>query len=1152
MKCPNCGRENPPDSAFCNNCGQPLAPAEPEDPRQALLDRLLPQPLRDKIQASGTIEPERRPVTVLFADLSGFTALGEKLDPEELSALTNECLEAMVKSVFKYEGFVDKLIGDAVMALFGAPVAHEDDPERTLRCALDMKRAISEIASAMDAIPEGALTIHAGVHTGDVVAGPVGPDLRLDYSVVGDTVNLASRFADAAAAGQILVSDEIQRATRHALEFDDAPALQLKGIEGKVPSFVLTGLRPEPEPARGIRGLFSPLVGREKEFSELKEALQELTEGKGQIVTIMGEPGIGKTRLVDELHDLAREEHADGVVWLEGKCLSYGGAIAYWPFLDLLKGWAGIRDEDGEAQAARKLRLSLRKTMPDALDQTYPYLASLLATHLDTASQEKVKYLDPESLRTRIYLAVREWAESLSKERSLILVLEDLHWADPSTADLLTHLLSSTDQAPIMLLLVSRPERDRPWWDVKSHAETEYPHRFTEIELEPLSSQDSDLLVHNLLAIEELPGGIKASILEKTEGNPFFVEEIIRALIDEGVIVRQNGKWRATTKILALDVPDTLQGVILARIDRLQAEPRRVLQRASVIGRTFLYRILSAISNGDGQLQEPIARLQKVELILEKTRRPELEYMFKHSLTQEVAYGTLVRETRQEAHQRVAHAVESLFPDRLEEFYGLLAHHYAGAEDREKAIDYLIKAGDQAKAAYANQEAMEYYRQAHQRLKTSEAEEDRKRDAALLISWGSVHVLANENDEAIERFSAASEIWRTLEHGADEAEAQYEVAWAHFRASRFQEAVDTSREALDLAERAGADPGIVARGYLPLIAGLHWGGIDPTEGEKYARTALPLLEAAEDHKGLGDVYKSLGLMTGELEESQSLHLLAAENHTKAGDLATAALDYNNLATIHYQRGEFDTALEYARKGFELAERLGALRVYGVLHSTLSEIHTFRGEWDKGQRYAEEAREIARRIDDRQLECFTESDLAWVAWAKADWQEALEHHSRALELSTYTTPVNRGFILQAIGWIHILSGQVDDAPEYLDQAFEISRELVRGDRLPLLGYVHRALGCMHTANGAWENADQAFAESLRIWKELEDPGMGRMRVARDHGLMFLRRGDAGDEALGREMLGEAIRYFRSIGHQWDLVWTERELKKLGLALDDFDA
>ena len=1151
MKCPNCGRENPADAKFCMNCAHPLTSAEAEDPRQALLDRLLPQVLRDKIQASGTIEPERRPVTVLFADLSGFTALGEKLDPEELSALTNECLEAMVKSVFKYEGFVDKLIGDAVMALFGAPVAHEDDPERALRCALEMQKAVTEIAAVGQVAPD--LSLHAGLHTGDVVAGPVGPDLRLDYTVMGDTVNLASRLSDAAKAGQVLVSPDLLRLTLHAFEFEETPSLILKGIEGEVRALSLTGLRAEPEPARGIQGLFSPLVGREKEFEILEQALEDVLDGKGQIITLMGEPGIGKSRLVEELQNLALSEHKDQIAWLEGRCLSYGSTIAYWPILEMMKGWAEIREEDTEAHSARKLRLALRRAIPDRLEENYPYLASLLGLKLDDASQEKVRYLDPEALQTRIFLAVRDWVEALAKDGAVVVVFEDLHWADPSTVAVLSHLLPATDEASAMLFLVSRPERDRPWWEVKIQAETEFPHRYAEINLQPLDQAESDLLIRNLLAIEDLPKGIKGSILEKTEGNPFFVEEIIRALIDEGVIVRQNGKWRATAKLLSLDVPDTVQGVILARIDRLPPQPRGLLQKASVIGRTFLYRILAFVADGDGQLREPLTRLQQVELIQEKTRRPELEYIFKHTLTQEVAYGTLVQDTLKDTHARVAQAIESLFPDRLEEFYGLLAHHYTGAEARDKAIDYLIKAGDQARAGYANREAVEFYGRAQELLEGSERDEDRRRDARLLEDWAEIHLLTHEIDEAAALFEKAAAAWGSLEEHSLEVQAIFRIAWAHSQGSRWRESAEAARRGLEMAEASGADAQVLAKGYIALSRPLYWGGLDQAQGRNYVEKALPLLEESDDAEGLGDAHRMLGLMVFDrLEKALTHHLRAAQEHTRAGNLGFAAMDFNNAGNVYYQQGRFDEALDATSKGLALAEKTGALNAYGVLVGTLSEIHVMLGNLDQAQEYAQEALETALRIHDRQVEEFAEMELGWVAEARADWDEAVRHYTRGLELSQYTTPFYRGIVLNALARIHQYTGQLDRAQELFDEAFSVADDLGEGDRRLLLGWLHGTTGVWHAAREEWDSAEEAFKKSLRVWDELDDPGIQRSRSVRDHGLMLLLRAHEGDEARGREMLDEAIGFFRSIGDQFDLGETERGLARLGLSLAEFDA
>ncbi|MFQ5946623.1 MAG: adenylate/guanylate cyclase domain-containing protein, partial [Anaerolineae bacterium] len=398
MKCPNCGNENPEDAQFCYRCGTSLpieggAPAEngawlaepAREPWLARLERYMPGDLLDKIRTQGRIEGEQRPVTVLFADLTGFTALGDVLEAEALKNLINESLEVLVRAVFKYEGFVDKFIGDAVMALFGAPIAHEDDPERALRAALDMVGGLESLALAL---PEsaGSLSLHAGVHTGDVVMGEVGTDLRLSYTAIGDTVNVASRLQDLAPPGEVLVSEATYRLTQTLFTFQELAPREVKGKKARIKAFRLKAAKSGARAPRGIPGLQASLIGREAEYEALATAVRSTVQGLGQIVAVTGEPGIGKSRLVLE----AQHQFGEDATWLEGRCLSYGASIAFWPFAEVVKQWAGIEEEDPEAAMAAKLRLALRGLVPDRLDDFLPYLGTLLALRLEDRDAERV------------------------------------------------------------------------------------------------------------------------------------------------------------------------------------------------------------------------------------------------------------------------------------------------------------------------------------------------------------------------------------------------------------------------------------------------------------------------------------------------------------------------------------------------------------------------------------------------------------------------------------------------------------------------------------------------------------------------------------------------------------------------------------------
>ena len=672
----------------------------------------LREKLRDSAPSarpSAGWQGERKLVTVMFADISGFTAMSETMDPEAVRALMNACFECLVPVIKKYDGTIDKFIGDEIMALFGAPLAHENDPERALRAAIEMFAALEAFNAARGA----GLGLHFGINTGLVIAGDIGAQARQEYSVMGDAVKLAKRLEDVSERGEILVGADTFRATAPLFDFDALAPLKVKGKAEPVQIYRLRGAKARPGSVRGLEshGLHAPLVGRRQELHTLLTAVEQLHTGRGGVVFLVGEAGMGKSRLLVE----ARQQAARAdMLWLEGQALSLGQTIGYWLFQGLLRQWAGITEKDSEATAWTKLELRVTELAPDHVAEFLPYLASLLALKVRPEYVERVKYLDGEAMGRQIFLTMRRFFERLAQTRPLVLVCEDLHWADASSGHLLEHLLPLIAQTPLLLCIVSRPEQSALLATLQDRAAQDYQDYTTMLHLTPLAPADSLALVCHLLDLDALPAHLRATILRKAEGNPFFVEEIIRALVDAGAIAREpgSGRWRVTAQAEQVTIPDTVQGLVMARVDRLQDEVKHVLGVASVIGRSFLYRVLSALWQAEQDLDQHLDILQQIELIREQQQVPELEYMFKHALVHEVTYASLLRERRRALHAQVGQCIEALFADRLEEFYSVLAHHYTQAEDWEKAQAYLFQAADQAGSLAADAEALQHYQQA--------------------------------------------------------------------------------------------------------------------------------------------------------------------------------------------------------------------------------------------------------------------------------------------------------------------------------------------------------------------------------------------------------------------------------------------------------
>lgn len=659
---------------------------------------------------------ERRPVTILFTDIVGSTALAEKFDPEEWKEIVNGAHQRVSKAVARYEGTVAQLLGDGVLAFFGAPHAHEDDPARGVQAALEIQAQIKAYARELEGYVEN-FQMRVGINTGMVVVGAVGSAEHTEYLAVGDAVNLAARLQSAAQPGTILISETTARQVRHLFDLDDLGGISVKGKAEPIRVYGARAQKAIPGTGRGIEDLTSPLVGRDRELLDLQKSLAALRSGQGQVVFVLGEAGIGKSRLAEELRRTTDDEGGTNsalnrrptVNWLEGRALSYGQTLSFWTITQLLQNDLGLGDSEPEARIKVVLRRRVWELFREKSIDVLPYLAHLMGVQLEGPEQERVKVLDGETLKRQVLISLADYFTKCALQQPTVLILEDLHWADPSSLEALERLLRVTERAPLMILVLMRAETDSPAWRIRDLAAREHRRRFRELELEPLSSADADQLVHNLLVISDFSGTLRDLILARAEGNPFYLEELIRSLIEQGALLEVDGHWRVTQEIANVTLPDTLQALLLARIDRLQDDVKRTLQLASVIGRSFVYTLLEAISDAERELDWHLAQLERADLVHEKTRLPELEYMFKHSLTQEAAYDSLLHERRREFHRRVGNALERLFAGRTDEFLGLLAYHFDRAGELEKAIDYLIRAGDKTRMADAHEEAIKFY-----------------------------------------------------------------------------------------------------------------------------------------------------------------------------------------------------------------------------------------------------------------------------------------------------------------------------------------------------------------------------------------------------------------------------------------------------------
>ena len=659
------------------------------------------------IGSRSALEGERKQVTVLFCDLASSTTIAERLGADTMHQVLERFFELALAEVHRYEGTVNQFLGDGLMALFGAPVAHEDHARRAVLAAIGIQRAIADHGSEF----HGAeLRLRIGMNTGPVVVGKIGDNLRMDYTAVGDTTNLASRIQGLAEPGWVFATAATHDLVPDSFDWEILGERKVKGRSEAVTVYRTATARRVGEGIDRPPSVRSPLVGRDAELATIQDVIRDARDtGRGAIMALIGEPGLGKSRLLDEAH----RAETDDVLWLEGRALSFGQTLSYWPFLDLLRRWLGVTEETPATETYAALRARLEAVLDDEVDDLLPYLAVMLGLPVEAALEDHVRFLDGQAMGLQIFRAARRLVERLAQDRPVALVFEDLHWADASTTELIGHLLPLTATVPLILIGTSRPDRNTTAAELAQAAAAGYADRYHEIRLQPLGDDAGTALVRHLLdgpAAEDL----RRRVINRAEGNPYFAEEVVRSLITSGAVLRDEatGGWRTTDRLEELIIPGTIQGVIVARVDRLDDDVKQVLKVASVIGRSFLYRVLDALDDAGKALDVHLAGLQQLELIRERRRQPELEFLFTHALVQEVTYDSILVDRRRKLHLQVATAIETLFPDRLDEFAGILAHHFTAAEEWDRAQHYLFRAGDQAGRMAGDTEALARYRQA--------------------------------------------------------------------------------------------------------------------------------------------------------------------------------------------------------------------------------------------------------------------------------------------------------------------------------------------------------------------------------------------------------------------------------------------------------
>ena len=1073
--CSSCGSELSATAKFCANCGQPAALGE-SVPNPRAPQSYTPKHLADKILNNrSALEGERKQVTVLFVDIVGSTSQAENLDPEEAHALMGRAIEVMVEEVHRYEGTVNQFLGDGVMALFGAPIAHEDHARRAVQAALAIQRALQPLDEELRNKGRSGLQIRQGLNTGLVVVGSIGTDLRMDYTAVGDITNVAARLQHAAKPGSILISGRTRRLIEGYFQLRSLGAIDLKGKAEKVVGFEVlsaqsTRTRIDIEADRG----FTPLVGRNKEIQTLVEALEKSKSGNGQVVLLVGDAGIGKSRLLMQF----RRRIGDEATWCEGRALSFGRAMAFHPLIDMLRRLYRIDETDSEADVIEHVEhavLALGQELKPAL----PYLQQLLG--VDPGS---VAAMDPRLRRVEIFHALRRYFLRAAQTRPQVIVFEDLHWIDQATEEFLRLFLDNVPASRILMLLTYRPEYNFP-----------LGHRSyqTVQNLRPLSIEESARMGDALLRDHKLPEELRALIYQKSEGNPFFVEEAVKSIKESETLKREGDQAVLVKSLSEILVPDTVQDAIMARIDRLGEEPKRVLQLAAVIGREFSSRLIDRLADIHDGTDAVMRELKAKELIYEKSVFPEQAYMFKHALTQEVAYGSLLIKRRRDLHRLVGVAIEDLYTDRLGEHSEVLAYHFSKAEDWEKALEYLLKSAAKAVKAFGLRDALRFYdealaaaRQLGAKLPVTTLMEIYSARSDLFFGVSDFSQAQAEADELLSLARRTGE--RTIEAGA-----LVQGALARAWREDFPEAVVRATEAIEVSEAAGAQPALAGAlfvtGFVNALTGQH------AKADEEMSRALSISRSVRDFTREGTVLFFIGALRGWHGRYRESVALGTEGVRLGREqqlvvplircLWTQGIGYSGL-------GDYEAALGALREGLSLAEKLGDEGFMCRYLNTLGWLHIECGDLDPGLELNAKSLELARRdqhATGAERAAFTLLNEADAFIAKGDLAAASDKLGEALQIVRHPPPSRwmtwrySTHCYVSLGELALARGDPATADGFADQSLEIAVP-TRSRKFESRAW--RVKGETAMMRRHWDAAEEALRQSLAIAQEIDEP------------------------------------------------------------------
>jgi class 3 adenylate cyclase/tetratricopeptide (TPR) repeat protein len=1088
--CAHCSAPLGPAAKFCSECGHPAgqpAPSPPSsEPRFGAPESYTPKHLAEKILTSkAALEGERKLVTVLFADLKGSMGLFADRDVEDARRLLDPVIDHMMEAVHRFEGTVNHVLGDGIVALFGAPVAHEDHAVRACYAALRMQESVKRYAESIRRSEGIPIQIRVGLNSGEVVVRSIGNDLRMEYTAIGQTTNVASRMEQLAVPGSIVISSTTLELVEGFVQVRPLGPVAVKGLDAPLEVFEVTGAgtvhsRMEAAATRGL----TPFVGREAELATLNRALETARAGRGQVVALVGEPGVGKSRLFWEF---IHSHRTHGWLVLEGGTASYGKSSVYLPVIDLLKSYFQIEARDEQRRIVEKVTGKVF-SLDRALEPGLPAFLTLLDVPVD---DPKWQALDPPARRQRTLDALKRLLIRESQVQPLSLALEDLHWVDSETQGFLDSLVESMPTASMLLLVNYRPEYQHAWSN-KSY--------YTQLRIDPLPPSSCEDLLDGLLGKDESMRPLKQSLIKQTQGNPFFLEESIRTLAETHALVGEKGAYRMAKPLAGVQIPATVQAILAARIDRLLPAEKHLLQAAAVIGVDVPMPLLQAIADeGEDALQKGLAHLQAAEFLYETGLFPEVEYTFRHGLTYEVAYGSVLHERRRALHARIVETIEARYADRLGEQIERLAYHAFRGEMWAKAVHYLSQAGSRALDRSAYREAQSYFEQALTALgHLAETPETRQQAIDLRLGLRSSLVPQGEIEAVSKHLADAEQLASAL--GDQLRLARVSIATGHHLlvTGNAQEAQRWSKRAFDLSRSQNDMP-------LQVAVNLYLGA---------ACLGVAEFEQAEAH-----LRRTMRMLEGDLlRERYGLHGLPA------------AIGRSYLAWSLAERGEFDEAIAVGREGVDIADAAHHAYTQSYASWGLAMPHVLRGNLAEAARVLEHADSLCREGNLPLISALVSGLLGIVrarsgreAEGVALLEEAVASHERTFGRGMWHSQ-NLIWLSEAL----LLAGRSKDARSIAEQALALTR--AAGHRVcePWALYLLGEIGSRDEEPGR----DSSYAEALALADKL---GMRPLAAHCHLGLGKLWR--RADDKAAHAHLAEAASLFRQMQIQGSVLDVE---------------